>query len=348
MALVQLSDQVSVLPGGVNIGVVRLNDRQVALIDSGLNDTPRRRRSRPHDRSSARRSSLSSPRTGTRITSAATRPSSSGPAPGSMLRRSTRRSCAIPSCNQPSFMAGPTHSIRCGPTSCWPTRVRSTWSTMPGRWKSTGSHWRRFRSAGHSGNQMGILVDGVFFAADVVLPESILEKYRIPYLYSVTDHLRALELAWRLRSTHCTRPRRDPGRYQGPSGSEPYGGYRDRRSHRRVLRSTADQRGDHEARARYPWRERDRFTRLLPAPADNQCVPDAPDPNRRLVHTRYRQTARPGDAPRSPARSSADQFRDLIAEADAVVRAAVLWVDLAGIGQVEVLERRAMVGNFSR
>lgn len=48
---------------------------------------------------------------------------------------------------------------------------------------------------GHSGNQMGILVDGVFFAADVVLPESVIDRYKLPYLYSVTDHLDSLDRA---------------------------------------------------------------------------------------------------------------------------------------------------------
>ena len=38
-------------------------------------------------------------------------------------------------------------------------------------------------------------MDGVFFCADVVLPESVLAKYRIPYLYSVTQHLTALDRA---------------------------------------------------------------------------------------------------------------------------------------------------------
>lgn len=46
--------------------------------------------------------------------------------------------------------------------------------------------------AGHSPNQLGFLVNDVFFCADVVLPESVLEKYRIPYLFSVTDHLQSL------------------------------------------------------------------------------------------------------------------------------------------------------------
>jgi glyoxylase-like metal-dependent hydrolase (beta-lactamase superfamily II) len=49
--------------------------------------------------------------------------------------------------------------------------------------------------SGHSPNQMGILVEGIFFCADVVLPERVLEKYRMPYLYSLTDHIAALDRA---------------------------------------------------------------------------------------------------------------------------------------------------------
>jgi glyoxylase-like metal-dependent hydrolase (beta-lactamase superfamily II) len=45
---------------------------------------------------------------------------------------------------------------------------------------------------GHSPGQVGYLVDSVFFSADVVLPENVLQKYRIPYLYSVRDHLASL------------------------------------------------------------------------------------------------------------------------------------------------------------
>jgi glyoxylase-like metal-dependent hydrolase (beta-lactamase superfamily II) len=49
--------------------------------------------------------------------------------------------------------------------------------------------------SGHSPNQKGLLIDGVFFSADVALPETVLEKYRIPYLYAVGDHLVAIETA---------------------------------------------------------------------------------------------------------------------------------------------------------
>lgn len=48
---------------------------------------------------------------------------------------------------------------------------------------------------GHSPGQVGYLIDGVFFCADVVLPDAILEKYKIPYLFSLTDHLAALDHA---------------------------------------------------------------------------------------------------------------------------------------------------------
>ena len=53
---------------------------------------------------------------------------------------------------------------------------------------------------GHSMNQVGFLVDGVFFCADVVFPASAIEKYRIPYLFGLTDHLNALE---RGRAVRC-------------------------------------------------------------------------------------------------------------------------------------------------
>src|SRR5699024_11159716 len=49
--------------------------------------------------------------------------------------------------------------------------------------------------AGHSMNQMGLVIDGIFFCADVVFPEATIEKYKIPYLYGLTEHLDALDFA---------------------------------------------------------------------------------------------------------------------------------------------------------
>src|SRR5690606_7498961 len=55
--------------------------------------------------------------------------------------------------------------------------------------------------AGHSPNQMGIVVDDIFFTADVVLPTVALKKYRVPYLFSVTDHRVALDHAETISAT---------------------------------------------------------------------------------------------------------------------------------------------------
>lgn len=71
--------------------------------------------------------------------------------------------------------------------------------------------------AGHSGNQMGILVDGVFFCADVVFPENVLERYRMPYLYSVRDHLRALDTAERTPHTYFVPGHGNGGEQIGPN-----------------------------------------------------------------------------------------------------------------------------------
>jgi glyoxylase-like metal-dependent hydrolase (beta-lactamase superfamily II) len=48
---------------------------------------------------------------------------------------------------------------------------------------------------GHSPGQLGYVVGDVFFCADVVLPASVLDKYRVPYLFSLGDHLAALQRA---------------------------------------------------------------------------------------------------------------------------------------------------------
>jgi glyoxylase-like metal-dependent hydrolase (beta-lactamase superfamily II) len=56
--------------------------------------------------------------------------------------------------------------------------------------------------SGHSPGQTGLVIDGIFFSADVTLPAAVLEKYRIPYLFGVTTHLAALD---RARAIPCRR-----------------------------------------------------------------------------------------------------------------------------------------------
>jgi glyoxylase-like metal-dependent hydrolase (beta-lactamase superfamily II) len=51
---------------------------------------------------------------------------------------------------------------------------------------------------GHSARQVGYLIDGVLFSADVLLPETALAKYPIPYIFSLTDHQASLDSLARL------------------------------------------------------------------------------------------------------------------------------------------------------
>ena len=74
----------------------------------------------------------------------------------------------------------------------------------PGAHEIAGIRLEAVPLFGHSPGQLGYLAGDVFFCADVVLPENVLDKYRIPYLFSLTEHLAALDgpaahpTGWRL------------------------------------------------------------------------------------------------------------------------------------------------------
>ena len=202
MALVQLSDQVYVLPGGANIGVVRLNDQHVALIDSGLNDTSAKKAIK------AARQEL-----GSEVVAVVTTHGHADHFGGNAtVAKRTGARVYAPALDeailrypilQPAFLYGgadPLDSMRTNFMLADASPVDVVYGAGP--LDIDGTSMEAVSLAGHSGNQMGIVVDGIFFAADVVLPESILEKYRIPYLYSVTDHLQALETCTDVPARH--------------------------------------------------------------------------------------------------------------------------------------------------
>jgi glyoxylase-like metal-dependent hydrolase (beta-lactamase superfamily II) len=97
---------------------------------------------------------------------------------------------------QPSLLFGggdPVDSLRTGFLLADPSPVDEVYDA--GTLSIDGVDFTVLDLRGHSPGQKGLIVDGTFFCADVVLPETVLQKYRIPYLYSVTEHLAALELA---------------------------------------------------------------------------------------------------------------------------------------------------------
>ena len=192
--LEHLTERVAVAPGGVNIGVILGNDDAAILIDTGLNDTAVRkvlRRLAEIER---------------RVTAIVTTHGHADHFGGNaFVVKRTGATVYAPSRDeavlrypllQPALLfagADPPTSMRGSFMLAEASPVDVVYDE--GAVTIDGVDLQVINLAGHSMNQQGILVDGVFFCADVVLPERVIERYRIPYLFSVTDHLVALDRA---------------------------------------------------------------------------------------------------------------------------------------------------------
>jgi glyoxylase-like metal-dependent hydrolase (beta-lactamase superfamily II) len=190
-----LTDRVGYVPGGVNVGVIRIDEQHVLLVDTGLNDSTARKVLRwikegidsevvgiltTHghaDHFGAHAFVVS--RTGALVFA---------PQHDAAVVRNPLL--------QPIFLYGgadPVDSLRNRFLLAEPCAVDEEF--QPGRREFMGVDIEVVPLGGHSMNQMGILIDGVFFCADVVFPEAAISKYRIPYLYGLTEHLASLERA---------------------------------------------------------------------------------------------------------------------------------------------------------
>lgn len=191
----RLTDRVYVLPGGSNIGVVIADDGRAVLIDSGLNDTPARKALRfvREELGTDVRAIINThghadhfggnawlvKRTGAEVY-----------APD--LDEMTLRHPLV----QPIMLYGgadPADALRTSFLVAEASPV--TGIVQPGSNTIAGVTFEAIRLGGHSMNQLGYLIDGVFFCADVVFPAATLEKYPIPYLYGLTEHLESLATA---------------------------------------------------------------------------------------------------------------------------------------------------------
>ena len=192
--LEQLSDRIYVAPGGVNIGVILAPDSGSILIDTGLNDTAARkvlRRLADMDR---------------RVSAIVTTHGHADHFGGNaFVVKRTGAEVWAPAWDEtvlryPLFQplvlfagADPPDSLRGRFLLADQSPVDHIFDAGP--LEVSDVQLEAISLAGHSGNQMGIRCDDVFFAADVVLPERVLERYKMPYLYSVRDHLRSLDRA---------------------------------------------------------------------------------------------------------------------------------------------------------
>jgi len=193
--LVQLGERIWALPGGVNVGVVRADAGRLLLIDTGLNETAGKKVLK------AAREEL-----GGEVVAILTTHGHADHfgANAAVVKRTGARVYAprldeavlrYPEM-QPAMLYGgadPMDGLR---TPFLLGRASPVDEVIaPGPLAVEGVKVEAIDLAGHSPGQVGYLVDDVFFCADVVLPATVLEKYRIPYLFGVTDHLAALERA---------------------------------------------------------------------------------------------------------------------------------------------------------
>lgn len=192
---VQVSERVGFVPGGTNVGIIRHDDGTVTLVDSGLNDTTARKVLR------GVRDELK-----TEVVSII---NTHGHADhfGANAFVHKRTGCEVwaPAIEsavianpilQPAMLFGgaaPMDALRNKFLLAEPSPM--TGEIPLGTWQHHGTTLEVIPLGGHAPNQVGFLIDGAFFCADVVFPEAAIEKYRIPYLFGLTEHLAALDHA---------------------------------------------------------------------------------------------------------------------------------------------------------
>jgi glyoxylase-like metal-dependent hydrolase (beta-lactamase superfamily II) len=193
--LTPVAERVWVVPGGVNIGVLANDAGQIVLVDTGLNDTSAKKALK------AVREELG----GEVVAILTTHAHADHFGGNATVVKRTGAAVHAPVFDeavlkypllQPALLYGGADPIdtmrgRFMLADASPVDV----NVQPGSHEVAGITVEAVPLFGHSPGQLGYLAGDVFFCADVVLPSSVLEKYRIPYLFSLTDHLEALNHA---------------------------------------------------------------------------------------------------------------------------------------------------------
>jgi glyoxylase-like metal-dependent hydrolase (beta-lactamase superfamily II) len=196
---VWVTEHVGYIAGGVNIGVIR-NGEEVLLVDTGL------------DKDSGRKTLRALEDEGLKIKAIINTHSHADHFGGNAyLVRSTGAKVYASSVEagiiqnpllEPVYLfhgAYPIHNLHNKFVLADPSPVDEI--VEPGKLKVIGLELEIVHLPGHSFNQIGVRYDDVLFCADTVFSERVIDKYRIPVVQDVGNHLKTLGM---LKEMSCS------------------------------------------------------------------------------------------------------------------------------------------------
>jgi len=195
---VQVTENVGYIPGGVNVGVIR-NGSDVILIDTGLDKDNGRKTLRLLQENNLTLQAIIN-----------THSHADHFGGNAYLTRNTGAQVFAPSVEsgiiqnpllEPIYLfhgANPIRNLHNKFVLADPSPVHHV--VEAGKLNLIGLEPEIFSLPGHSFNQIGVQYDDILFCADTVFSERVIDKYRIPVVQDVGNHLKSLE---KLRAMEC-------------------------------------------------------------------------------------------------------------------------------------------------
>ncbi|NLT36395.1 MAG: MBL fold metallo-hydrolase [Gaiellales bacterium] len=211
MPLVWLTNHAGYLPGPVNLGLIRFGD-QVVVVDAGLDDGSARRLIRELTPAGLKPAALFLTHHHADHTGGAPRLAREGIS--AVAASSVEASLIRHPYWEPHGLCGGAHPPDIMRKKfLMPAGIEVTQYVSPGTWRpameaeSLGAELPALEVIalpGHSPGQVGLLVDGVLFAGDALLPEKTWRKYRLTYFSDMGVALdtcdRLVEMVERIRT----------------------------------------------------------------------------------------------------------------------------------------------------
>lgn len=193
MKIIDLSDEVSFIPGAVNIGLIKLNKKSVILIDTGIDDSVAKRILKVLNQENLTINSLIN-----------THSHADHCGGNNFIQKKTEARIYAPEIEstfiehpimEPWYLysgAAPFKGLRNKFLNAKPSIVNTVIGMNQDSLSIEGIQFDIIPIPGHSPNQIGIEFDSVCFCADVLFSEEILKKHKIPFFGDIDQALQSL------------------------------------------------------------------------------------------------------------------------------------------------------------